>query len=378
MRILLESIFWLSALMLAYTFGGYPLILGWLARWRGRPHHKAPMEPTVSVLIAVHNGGTLVGRKLENVLSLPWPAHKMQVIVISDGSTDGTNKVVADYVQRDARVHLLSVPQNGKSAALNAGLQLAMGEILVLTDVRQMLEPGALTAMMSNYADPTVGGVSGTLHIGSMGSLGAVTGESLKWGIENAIREREGAIGSVVGALGAFYSIRRELFTPIPQGLLLDDMWVPLHVVRHGKRVVFEREARAWDDVRPTKEQEYRRKVRTLTGNYELIKKAPWLISNNPIFFQFFSHKITRLLAPFLLMALFCVTFALVQHPFYAAALVGEIVLIAFALFGMMKTRFGMISRVAEISHTFVLLNLAGLVAFLNFLRGRTNVWVRQ
>lgn len=378
MRILLETAFWLSVAMLAYTFAGYPVVLGWVARLRSKLPQKAPMQPSLSVLIAVYNGEAWVERKLNNLFGVPWPKDKIEVIIISDGSTDRTEEIVSEYAKRDPRVKLLRVRQGGKSAALSAGVTLATGEVLVLTDVRQLLEPEALSNMMSNYADPTVGGVSGMLLIGSLDKGRQLSGESLKWGIENTIREREGAIASVVGALGAFYSIRRELFTPIPPGLLLDDMWVPLHVVKQGKRIVFEKGARAWDDVEPTKEQEYRRKVRTLTGNYQLIKAAPWLLHSNPIIWQYAGHKLCRLAAPFALAVMFVSSLLLLPSPLYLLAVIGQVCFYALAFIGVLPMPIAIVRKLAGIAHTFVMLNAAAFMGLVNFLRGREDVWVRR
>lgn len=372
----LEWIFWLSAAAVVYTFAGYPLLLRGLAKVFGRPVQKAPLEPSLSILIAVHNGEQFIARKLETLLSIDWPKEKLEVIVISDGSTDSTNAILKEYSARDARVRSIEIPHSGKASALNAGVAQAKSEVLVLTDVRQVLEPRALHNMTANYADPRVGGVSGTLMIGSMDA--SASGESLKWGIENSIREREGAIASVVGALGAFYSIRRELFTPIPAGLLLDDMWVPLHVVKQGRRIVFERHARAWDDVEPTKPQEFRRKVRTLTGNYQLLKHAPWLVGPaNPILFQYVSHKLMRLLAPFALSVLLLSSIFL-AGPIYLLAFVVQALFYLLAALALLPWKAGVVRRVAEIAHTFVMLNVAAFMGLVNFLRRREDVWVQR
>jgi biofilm PGA synthesis N-glycosyltransferase PgaC len=371
-------IFWVSALALIYTFAGYPLLLALRSRLKPRPVKKECIQPSLSILIAVHNEAALISRKLENLFSLSWPAENFEVIVVSDGSTDGTNDILQVHRIKNPQLKVLETDRRGKSAALNLACKKAIGEILILSDIRQLLEPEAIAQMVANFSDPDVGGVSGALMLGTVQNSAEVTGEGLKWGIENSIREWEGATGSVVGALGAFYAIRRTLFTQIPEGLLLDDMWVPLHVVKQKRRVVFEKAARAWDDVRPTRKQEFRRKVRTLTGNYQLLRAAPWLITpQNSLLFEFVSHKLMRLVAPLCLLMLLVSSSLLSGLP-YRIALFAQLLLYALAALTLIPVRTAILGRLADVAHTFIMLNAAAVLAFVNFLTGKNDVWVRQ
>lgn len=373
----MKLLFWVSFLALIYTFAGYPLMLFLRSRWKSCPVHKEHAKKSLSVVIAVHNEAALIGRKLENLFSIDWPSDLFQVIVVSDGSTDATNEILSSYSSSHQQLLPIVTERAGKATALNIACKQAEGEILVLADVRQLFEQDAIKEMVSNFADTEVGAVSGSLMLGTFDNSAEVSGEKLKWGIENKIREWEGSNGSVVGALGAFYAIRKNLFTEIPAGLLLDDMWVPLHVVKQHKRVVFEKDAKVWDDLSPTREQEFRRKVRTLTGNYQLLKAAPWLLSpRNPLLLQFVSHKLMRLLAPFALATLLISSIILVE-PFYRVALIGQFVFYALAASSSFRLTAG-IARLADVAHTFVMLNVAAVLALLNFITGKTDVWVRQ
>jgi biofilm PGA synthesis N-glycosyltransferase PgaC len=366
-----------SVLLLLYTFAGYPLLLWLRARFWSRPVAKADFQPSVTVLIAAHNEERVIKRKLDSILSSNFSAAQINVIVISDGSTDATEDIVLAYPDR--RVRFIRIEERvGKAAALNFGVREAKGEIVVFTDARQVLERDSLRALVSNFADSQVGCVSGLLMIGHLTSAPDLSGEQLKWQFENTIREWEGSAGSVVGALGAFYAARRSLIVEIPPGTLLDDCYVPLHIVRRGYRTVFEKNARVWDDVITTPAQEFGRKVRTLTGNYQLLQISPWLVTyHNPIWWEFLSHKFCRLLVPFLLAVLLA---ASLHGPGLALRLFGLVQLatylggIAALAWPALAERF----RSAEVARAVLVMNAATLMAFVNFATGKYSVWTRR
>jgi poly-beta-1,6-N-acetyl-D-glucosamine synthase len=260
---------------------------------------------------------------------------------------------------------------------LNAGMQLASGNIIVFTDARQLMEEGALREMVANFADPTVGCVSGHLLMGTAGKAREVDGEHFKWSIENKIREWEGCSGSVVGALGAFYAVRRELLAEIPADTILDDCFLPFTIVRRGMRVMFETSARTWDDINFDFRKEFGRKVRTLTGNYQLVAIAPWLLTlSNPLLFEFVSHKLLRLIAPFALIAVL-ISSLLLSGYVYTITLTAIALLFALALMGTVVQRGGIVTRAAEVALTFVVLNAAAATALVNFVSRRKPVWAR-
>jgi hypothetical protein len=199
----------------------------------------------------------------------------------------------------------------------------------------------------------------------------------LYWRIEKKIREMESASGSVVGATGAIYCARRELMEPLPAGTILDDVLLPMHVVRKGSRVIFDSRARAWDSPDLGGSREFSRKVRTLSGNYQLLQLASWLLgSSNPIRFEFVSHKLSRLAVPFALVGLL-VASVFLPEPWYRAALIAQLAFYALSVLAILGVKIGPLSRVADAARTFVVLNSAALVAFVNFVTGRKAVWVR-
>jgi len=372
----MRFLFWASVALLAYTYVGYLVWLFLRRSWRLRPVRRLPITPFTSIVIAAHNEAQTLPQKLQNLFDLDYPENGYEVIVVSDGSTDATEEILRSC--QDARLRtIVCAERGGKAAALNLGMARASGEIVVFTDSRQWLMRESLKSILSNFADPSVGCVSGALVIGRPGREIRLGGEKLKWGIENKIRECEGLTGSVVGALGAFYAARRTMLVPLPEGTLLDDCYLPLNIIRQGARVVFDAKALACDDVDPTPRQEFRRKVRTLTGNYQLLQLLPWLLSpRNPVWFEFISHKLLRLLGPFALITLL-VTSLRLHGNIYATAFWLQIVFYALALMGWMGIKPGWIGRLAGAALTLVVGNGAAAVAFANFVTGRKNVWVR-
>jgi biofilm PGA synthesis N-glycosyltransferase PgaC len=370
-------VFWCAVVVIGYTYAGYPLWLWVRSRLKPWPVQTGANEPLVSIVMVVRNEEKAVARKMENLLALDYPEQSAEVVVVSDGSTDGTDAVLREYA-RNPRVHVvLNQLSRGKASGLNDALELAHGEILVFTDVRQTLEAQSLRLLVKDFADPQVGCVSGELMLGDPAAGEKNRGMGLYWRIEKTIRDLESASGSVVGATGAFYGVRREWLQPIPPETLLDDVYVPMEVVRAGKRVIFEPKARAWDLPDQGTDREFARKVRTLSGNYQLLQLQPWLLSReNAIRFEFISHKLLRLIVPFALVAAL-VACALIPQPLYRSALVLQVAFYALSLVGMARVKLGPMARASDAAFTFVILNTAAVVAFANFVTGRKVAWTR-
>lgn len=316
----MELVFWACAGLLGMAFAGYPLLVGLQARLHPRPWHRAAWQPTVSAVFATHVGGPALAARIDNLLALDWPTSAIEIVVFCDGW-------VPDVAERRAAypgVRFLSHPQRrGKAACLNDAVAAATGEVLLMVDVRQRIEPGALRALVACLADPDVGAVSGELCFEDP-DTGFARGVDAYWRYEKTIRLAEARSGSVVGVTGALYAMRRALFRPLPEGTVLDDVLLPMQVVAAGSRVVFEPAARAWDRASSTPLQERARKVRTLAGNLQLLQLAPWLLDPraNPAWFRFACHKLLRLAAPWLSVTLALATVVLAPaHAFYACAL---------------------------------------------------------
>jgi cellulose synthase/poly-beta-1,6-N-acetylglucosamine synthase-like glycosyltransferase len=369
----MKVLFWLCFALVSYAYFGYAIWLWLLVRLRRRPVIERRITPRVSIIIAARNEEANLPAKLENLARLDYPRDRLQIVIASDGSTDRTVHILRK--QAPNIIPVILDQSNGKACALNEAVKSATGEILIFFDVRQSVDPGAIAALVAGFADPAVGAVSGELLLDS--GVASTTPDALGiyWKIEKAIRKLESASGSVVGVTGAIYAIRRELYMEIPPGTILDDVFVPMHVARMGKRITFQPSAIARDQLFSEKGKEFSRKVRTLTGNYQLLRLVPWLLSwSNPLLFRFISHKLLRLLVP-LLLVIMLVTSTLSGEPFYRTMFWLQIVFYVLAAFGILSPSTKKFKPVA-IANTFVMLNAAAALAFYNFVVGRNKVWV--
>jgi cellulose synthase/poly-beta-1,6-N-acetylglucosamine synthase-like glycosyltransferase len=370
-------VFWLSVAVIVYTYAGYVFFLwvrSFLYPW---PVRRGPIVPAISVVMVVRNEERVLEQKLNNLLHLDYPAEKCQLVIVSDGSTDRTETILREY-GANPRVHaVMNALPAGKASGLNDAMTWATGDVIVFTDARQRIEQNALRLLAENFADPDVGCASGELMLGDPARGEAAQGTGLYWRIEKKIRDLESASSSVVGATGAIYAVRRELVPALPAGTILDDVYIPMNVVRRGQRVVFDGRARAWDSPDLGAQREFGRKVRTLSGNYQLVQMAPWLLRDqNPIRLEFISHKLLRLVAPFALATALLATVFLAT-PFYRVALGCQLLFYAFGILGFVPGKKGPFTRMSDAAYTFVMLNGAALMAFANFVTGRKEVWIR-
>jgi cellulose synthase/poly-beta-1,6-N-acetylglucosamine synthase-like glycosyltransferase len=373
----MKWIFWLALAAIAYSYAGYAVWLWLRSHWSPRPVRRGAIEPRVSAVLVVRNEEKVIADKLDNLLSLEYPPEKLEIVVVSDGSTDDTVRILHER-SAGGRVQAVVKPvSQGKALGLNDGIRAATGEVILFTDARQTIEPQALRRMIENLADPAVGCVSGELMLGDPANGESGKGMGLYWRIEKVIRELESASRSVAGATGAIYCARKELLEVLPEGTILDDVFLPMHIARKGYRVLFDSRAIAWDTPDLGDSREFSRKVRTLSGNYQLLQFAPWLLSSkNPIRFEFVSHKLSRLIVPIALLVLLVASFFL-TGTFYRIALGTQLVFYALSLAAIARVKLGPVSRIADAARTFVVLNSAAMVAFINFLTGRKAVWAR-
>ena len=362
----MRLLFWLSFALVGYAYVGYPLLL----RLTGRrmPILRQFATPTVSVILAARNEAENLARKLSSLESVDYPQHLLEILVISDGSTDGTAALLR---QAGNRVRPILLNRSvGKAEALNRGVAQATGELLLFVDARQTLDPNAVKELVSCFADPAIGAVSGELHLESADGTPSPDGLGVYWKIEKMTRKLESETGSVVGVTGALYAMRRELFSPLPAGLLLDDVLIPMQVARAGLRVIFHPGAIARDRIFADAGKEFSRKVRTLTGNYQMLRVAPWLLSPaNPLLFRLISHKLLRLIVPLLLFVLL-VASATAPGRFYRVVLAAQLLVYAVALLGWLAPG-ARRQRPVSVAYTFTMLNVAAACAFYNFVGGR-------
>ncbi|MEJ7637204.1 MAG: glycosyltransferase [Singulisphaera sp.] len=367
---LLETIFWSCVACIAYPYVVYPPVLAAVARLRGRPVRAASGgRPSVSIILVARNEAAAIGRRVREFAGLiAGSGSRGEVIVVSDGSTDETARAARAAGGGMARV--IELPTNvGKAAALSAGCAEASNDVLVLADARQTWAPEALERLLENYADPSIGGAGGDLVVEE--APGVMAGVGLYWRFEKWLRRTEGRLHSSVGLTGAICSVRRELFRPIPPGTILDDVYWPLCVVMQGHRVVHDDRARAYDRLPDRARDEFRRKVRTLSGNFQLIVRLPSLLLpwRNPIWWQFVSHKLARLLVPWALLGALGLAASL-GGPLYRSLFLVQVCGYLIGLAGVIGL--GTRSRAVSAASSFLVLNAAAWMAFWVWISGRS------
>jgi hypothetical protein len=373
-------LFWVSLLTLGYICVGYPVLARVRATMRPRIRVRAPIAPTVTVIVSAHNEGDRVERRLRNLLSLDYPADRLEIVFASDGSTDDTLErarafesegvVVAEFTHR-----------RGKPAMVNALVPRAAGEIVVFADARQRFDRMALRALVANFADPGVGVVSGHL-IMTAGSDAQIGGEgaAMYWHYEKLIRSTESRGGSTVGATGAIYAIRKALFEPIPTDTILDDVLIPVRIARRGYQVVFEPAAKAFDVAPPNARGELVRKTRTIGGTFQLFARERWLLNPrmNPLWFETVSHKALRLAMPLLLTALLISNLLLLDWWPYQLTMAGQAAFYAAALGGCVHREASGPGVILKLPFTMCLLSWATVLGFIRFVTDHQQVtWDR-
>jgi len=348
----MTAVFWGAMAFVLYVYVGYPAILAIWARLAPKPVTRGSATPNVSVVIAARNEGATLAARIENLLEADYPQGALQIIVVSDGSTDRTAEVLARY---QGVVDAILLPFGGKARALNAGVAAARHEIIVFADARQTFAPDALRALVAPLADPTVGAVSGELVLDCESGRTDSTiadGVGAYWRYEKWLRRHESLVGSTVGSTGAIYALRRSLWQPLPAETILDDVLAPMQAVLAGARVIVDGAAHAFDRVSVAGRSEFERKTRTLAGNFQLLRLQPRLLVPfvNPVWLQFVSHKIGRLLVPYALFLVFVSSAVLAaQSLFYAVAFLGQLAFYGLAAYGALLDRRGRLERPARV-----------------------------
>jgi poly-beta-1,6-N-acetyl-D-glucosamine synthase len=364
-------IFIASVGFVVYVLAGYPLLLSIWAKVRPRPIRKTALRTRVSIVVPVRNGARWVEAKIRSLLETNYPGDLIDVLIVSDGSTDGSDALVSQYP--DARVQLLALPSGGKAVAVNRGIESVSGEIVVLTDVRQIFDRDAIPKLLACFAEPEVGVVTGELVIRE-GASREEYNTGLYWRYEKWIRRNLNRIDAMLGATGSIYAIRRELAPQIPAEILLDDVYVPFTAAFRGSRIYFEDGAKAYD--LPTALQaEFWRKVRTQAGVYQILFHFPALLSPfNRRFLHFLSHKLGRLLLPFALLTAALASFFL-PDPWRIVALVSQAIFYGLALADPLIPERSLIKRVSATVRAFVVLTAAAACALAVFVLPARQLW---
>ncbi|MDQ3344738.1 MAG: glycosyltransferase family 2 protein [Chloroflexota bacterium] len=366
------GLFWTALGLVAYTYVGFPLLLALRGALLHRPYRSASIQPLVSLIIAARNEAASIGAKLANINQLDYPMDRLQVIVVSDGSDDGTEEIVDGHPGH--RITLLRRPREGKAAALNAAVATANGEILVFSDSNSRYASDAVSRLVMPFADPQVGGVAGNQVYERKARLeGSSEGERAYWGYDRWMKVAESRAGSTVSATGAIYAIRRDLFEPIPDGVT-DDFYTSVGVIAKGRRLVFAPDAIAYEPPATSGRFEFERKVRIMTRGLQGVMLRRRLLDPRLHGFyavQLASHKVLRRLMVFPMIVLALGAVALWRDGrLYRWAAVGQLTFYAAACVGLMPWHWGR-RKVFALPAFICLATAASAAASWNMLRGR-------
>ena len=366
----LAIIFWTSLGLIVWTHFGYPLFMGLLARLRPRPVARAEIEPSVVLVVAAHDEEDVIGRRLENLLALDYPAAKLEIVVASDGSADRTNEIVSEIAAREPRVQLLACERGGKTLAQNRAVRETKSELLAFTDANTEWAPDALRKLAQNFADEDVAYVSGELQLtASDGS----NREGLYWRYELWLRSNESKLGSITAGNGAIYAVRRSDYLE-SASITGHDFGLPFRMVQRKRRAVFEPRALALEKESRDMEDEFGRKVRMISRAVRHVYNGSLLHPVPPIYaLELFSHRLLRYETGIIHLVLLGTNAALVgQGLVYQIALGLQLAWLLMALFGRLRIRI----PGAGIAYYYLLVTAATLIGNYRFLRfGTPTVW---
>ncbi|MBP2680366.1 MAG: hypothetical protein H6Q78_229 [Candidatus Krumholzibacteriota bacterium] len=358
-----------SAVQMARDFG---YVLSRRSRRSGEGEGGEP--PNVSVVVAVHNEERIIGERIANCLSVDYPRDRMEILIVSDGSTDRTNEIVAQHSGDGIRLIALD-ERNGKAFALNRAIPQAGGDVLLLTDSNTMYERDAVRKLVRHFRRAEIGGVCGELRVKPFDD--STVEESLYWKFENFLKLMESRLNMTLGANGGIYAIRKEAFLPVPDGTIVDDFVIFLNVRKRGFRTLFDPEAVAYETSAPSLVDEYQRKVRIGAGDLQAIQLTGSFLDprSGAVSFSFWSHKVLRWSVPFFLIGLLVSNIAMASEGLFFASFLGAQVLL-YALFAL-----GFVfkdSAFFKLPHYFISMNMALLHGFVRYLRGaQSGTWKR-
>lgn len=374
----MHSLFLLTGVILGFATIGYPMLMFVRASLYARRIKKSfAYQPTVSIVLPCYNEVNRIEEKLRNLLELRYDHSKMELVIISDGSTDGTAELIEQFSSPVPLKFIKLTERQGKPNALNLGVAAATGDIIVFSDTRQLFNKNALRKLISNLADPQVGAVSGTLIDYSKAesyNANVPVPESKKFfalfrDYENMLKDKESRVHSVVGVYGSMYALRRKLFQPLPLNLVLDDMLVPFQVILQGFRVVFEKGAVAYEKSKADPAVEVMRRKRIFMGVFQFVFQYPQLLNpaRNPVVLQYIGHKVLRTLFPLLFLMLFVTNTYMLHRGFYLAFFVLQCLFYVLCLFSLIRNR-------KNIFYLFSKYNLAMLRGFWDYLTNKSGV----
>ena len=381
----LELIFWLSIFFVFYAYVLFPLQLNFFALSKSQNTfvYKENEEelPQVAILLAVYNEELVIEQKLKSTFDTGYPLHKIRFHIGSDSSTDATDSIIQEYQKKYPQLNLKVFPKRtGKAGIVNQLEAEAKAEVLILTDANVFFEHDTIYNLVKHYKNEEIALVGGNIINNKLHKTGISVQEKTYLSRENKIKYQEGAVwGTMIGAFGGCYSIRKKYFSPVPPKFFMDDFYITMSVLEQGKKAINALDARCTEDVSNKISEEFRRKVRISIGNFQnLFRFKKLLFSSFPgLSFCFWSHKVLRWLGPFFILATFFANLALIaQSDFYATTLFLQMLLFSIPIVDELLKKIKIhLSLLRFVSH-FYLMNLALLIGFFRFVFGvESNVW---
>jgi cellulose synthase/poly-beta-1,6-N-acetylglucosamine synthase-like glycosyltransferase len=370
-----ELIFWLSIAIIFYTYFGYPLVTLLISLFVKQPVEKEDIEPAVTFLITAYNEEKNIRQKLENTLSLDYPADKLEIIVASDGSTDKTDEIVREFAENGVVLHRVE-GRVGKTETQNQTVKIAKGDIIIFSDATTHYKKDAIRKLVRNYKDPSIGAVSGRYEYINPTGAPVGIGTILFWKYENFVKSRQTRIKTVTGCCGCIYSVRRRLYEPLP-GDIISDLVEPLKILEKGYRIAFEPEAVAYEVTEEKSEEEFSMRVRVITRGMNGLMYVKTLL--NPfkypfVSFQLNSHKVLRWLIPFFLIVIFISNIMILDSLFYKLTFIAQVAFYMSAFLARVMENQGKKLKYLFLPLYFCVVNLASLRAAFNIIRGRKMV----
>ena len=366
-----EIIFWSAVFLVFYTYGGYSLLIIALSRFFHNDVRKKEITPKVTFLITAYNEEKNIAQKLDNTISLDYPKEKLEILVASDGSTDGTEEIVKSYAGKGVR--LLRVEGRvGKTATQNAAIKAATGEIVIFSDATTTYEKDNIKNIVRNYADPEVGAVSGRYEYYNPTGAAIGTGNILFWKYENLIKSSQTRIKTISGCCGCIYSVRKNAYEPLPPDII-SDLCEPLKILEKGYRIVFEADAVAYEETTEKASEEFNMRIRVISRGMRGLLYMKKLF--NPfkfpfVAFQLFSHKVLRWLIPFFMLALLVSNLFLLDGAFYKITMALQAAFYAMAALAWLGEKANLRLSIFSIPLYFSTVNIASVVSMYKTLKG--------
>jgi cellulose synthase/poly-beta-1,6-N-acetylglucosamine synthase-like glycosyltransferase len=367
--VLVKLIFWISLLLLFWTFLGYPLTVIFLSKIISKPWHKKAFSGTVSMVIAAHNEEDVIREKIENCMALDFGEARHEIFIVSDGSFDRTNDILREYDGLFKQLQIITYhPRKGKANALNVAVSRANGDILIFSDANVIINKESCLALLESFEDSQVGAVCGKVLVRASGGE-EIAGESLYMKYEATVQRAEGLLHSMVGVDGALFALRRDLFRPLAENIILDDFTLSMQAPIAGQRIVYEDRALAVEEVVPSVDNEFKRKARIVTGGYQYLANSlkQGHKINPMMWFSFMSHKILRWTAPFFLIVTLVANIAIMNQKLFYWTFMIQVFCYLLAGLGLFIRDLRKIHLV-YLPYYFFVINLAALIGFFRFL----------